>query len=122
MKPHLNTCCALLLAASLAACAQGETPPGTPDVSTGGGSQSMPQPPNSLPPGDAVAAPIEGNVGNVATTRVGPSTTSARRSTHHHHHRRARARARVHTEAPNSPTSTTPSGITPPAPTAVPPQ
>lgn len=120
MKPRLNTFSALLLAASLAACAQGRTPPGTPDVSTGGGSQSMPQPPNSLPPGDAVAAPIEGNVGNVGTTRVGPSTTTARRLTPQQ--RRARARARVHTEAPNSPTSTTPSGITPPAPTVVPPQ
>jgi len=114
MKPRLNTLSAMLLAASLAACAQGRTPPGTPDISTSGGTESMPQPANSLPPGDAVAAPIESNVGNIGTTRVGPGTTTARRLTP----QQRRARARM--EAPISPTATTPSGMTPPSPTVVP--
>ena len=43
-----------------------------------GPSSQSPQPSNSLPEGSAVNAPLTGPVGNVGTTRVGPSTVPVR--------------------------------------------
>lgn len=64
---------ASLLLLSLAACegysgstATGMTPAGA--ASTGSGSAAMPQSPNSLPAGAAVAAPVTRGTGNVGKT------------------------------------------------------
>lgn len=72
------TLSAASLLASLAACAPATQPANAPVVSTDPrGAQGMPQPPNSLPSGAAVNAPVTRGVGEVSTTGVGggPSTT-----------------------------------------------
>lgn len=46
-----------------------------------GSSVSEPEPANSLPRGSAVSAPLTGPVGNIGTTRVGPSTARGMGST-----------------------------------------
>ena len=53
MISRFNSLAVLLLAASLAACSTGSNTTPT-DV----GTSSMPQPANSLPPGDSVNAPV----------------------------------------------------------------
>lgn len=73
MMSRLNTLSAMLLAASLAACAQGTPPANAPLTSTNSNSSSqMPQPPNSLPDGAAVNAPIASQTGVVGDTEVAP--------------------------------------------------
>jgi len=68
---RFNMLPALLLAASLAACAQGSPSANAPPTSTNSNSASqMPQPPNSLPDGASVNAPIAGQTGVVGTTEV----------------------------------------------------
>ena len=67
----------LLALASLGACAFEST---APPVSSATASRTAePQPPNSLPDGSAVNAPLTPGAGNIATTRVGPSTTTPAR-------------------------------------------
>lgn len=69
-----------LAAAALTACAQEsrvQPVSSSPAVSPGAASQ-MPQPPNSLPLGSAVASPLDPPQGEVGTTRVGPSRPPVR--------------------------------------------
>lgn len=63
-----------LALAALGACAYESTDP--PVSSPTASRTAEPQPPNSLPEGAAVNAPLTPAAGNVATTRVGPSTTT----------------------------------------------
>jgi len=66
---------------TLAACSQeSKAPPVSTDTGglSGGSSSQMPQPPNSLPLGSAVNAPLDPGAGNVGTTRVGPSRPAIR--------------------------------------------
>ena len=50
-------------------------------VSTAGAGSAAtePEPSNSLPRGSSVMAPLTSPVGNIATTRVGPATTTRAR-------------------------------------------
>ncbi len=41
-----------------------------------GSAATEPEPPNSLPRGSSVMAPLTTSVGNVGTTRVGPATAA----------------------------------------------
>ena len=88
---------ALLLAASLAACAQTSDAP--PVSANSNASSQAPQPANSLPEGSAVNAPLTGQTGVVSETQVAPTRTAARRPA-----RRARrpiARVRQRQAAPS---------------------
>ena len=103
---------ALLIAATLAACAQGSS--GLSSTNPNSGSQ-MPQPANSLPPGDSVNAPIAGQTGVVGQAAVGSSTemgeptrTTVRRSTRRTRRSVRRARARARTTAPVTAPATAP--------------
>lgn len=64
---------------ALAGCARESTAPAVSTDPIGDASQ-MPQPPNSLPRGAAVDAPLDPAAGNVGTTRVGPSRPAPRRT------------------------------------------
>ena len=103
MMSRFNALSALLLAASLAACAQTSDAP--PVSANSNASSQAPQPPNSLPDGSAVNAPLTSQTGTVGETQVAPAPTraSARRSTRRHRrpaaHRRAPAAAPVGTTA-----------------------
>lgn len=68
---------ALMIAGLLAACAQDMSSGGLSSTNPGSGSQ-MPQPANSLPPGDSVNAPIAGGTGVVGAAPVGPRVRRAR--------------------------------------------
>ena len=69
--PFILSAASLLM--SLAACALESQPPGARDMSDAPrASEGEPQPPNSLPSGDLVNAPIAPRAGDVATTPVGP--------------------------------------------------
>ena len=93
---------ALLLAASLAACGSSGNPPATIDTNA---SSQMPQPANSLPPGDSTLAPTAPGTGVVGRTRVGRSTRYATRHTVRRHRRAVHHRARRTTTAPASTTA-----------------
>lgn len=68
----------VLALASLGACAFESTAP--PVSSPTAARHAEPQPPNSLPDGAAVNAPLAPAAGNIATTPVGPSTTTPPRA------------------------------------------
>jgi len=59
---------------SLSACSRYESKATPVSTEPTGSASSMPQPPNSLPLGSAVDAPLTRATGDVGTTRVGPST------------------------------------------------
>lgn len=69
-----------LAAAALTACAQEsrQQPVSSSPVASPGAASQMPQAPNSLPLGSAVASPLDPAEGNIGTTRVGPSRPVAR--------------------------------------------
>ncbi len=66
-----------LVVLSLAGCAQDSKAPPV-STNTIGPASQMPQPPNSLPRGSAVDAPLDPAQGNLGTTRVGPSRMAPR--------------------------------------------
>lgn len=102
MMSRFNVLSALLLAASLAACAQTSDMP--PVSANSNASSQAPQPANSLPEGSAVNAPLSGQTGVVGETQVAP-TPSVRRSARRH---RRPVHARMRTMAPMAPTGTMP--------------
>lgn len=64
----------LLPVLALAGCAaESRMAPVTSSRVTGGAASQEPEPPNSLPRGSAVAAPLTPAAGNIGTTRVGPA-------------------------------------------------
>ena len=70
---------ALLLSLAAAGCAgiSHEPPVSLAQTLAGGPPSQEPQSPNSLPPGSQVNAPFAPAIGNISTTRVGPSSNSA---------------------------------------------
>lgn len=74
MKSAVLLALPVLALGSLGACAPSNPSTGQPPVSTNvtGSSGTMPQPPNSLPDGAAVNAPLTRPTGVVGTTRVTP--------------------------------------------------
>lgn len=107
MISRFHSLAVLLLAASLAACSStGSTP-------TDQGSASMPQQANSLPPGDAVNAPMAQPTGEVGRTRVSrtryASSRRARMMRHsvRHSRRMVHHRRAHHTVRRATPASTT---------------
>lgn len=80
MKRAALSILSVAVLASVAACARYESRarPVSMDPVPGAGPSSMePQPPNSLPLGSAVDAPLTPPAGDIATTRVGPASTPA---------------------------------------------
>lgn len=65
----------LLPVLAVAGCAaESRTPPMSTTRSSAGPASTEPEPANSLPRGASVQAPLTGPIGNLGTTRVGPST------------------------------------------------
>ena len=69
----------LLPVLAIAGCAQeSRMAPVSTTRSSAGPSSTEPEPPNSLPRGASVQAPLTGPVGNVGGARVGPSMAPSR--------------------------------------------
>lgn len=105
MMSRFNALSALLLAASLAACAQTSDAP--PVSANSNAASQAPQPANSLPEGAAVNAPITSQTGVVGEAQVAPTPRIRRPARHHRRlfHRRPSTTTPV---APAAPTGTTP--------------
>ncbi len=58
--------------------AESKAPPMSSSRNSPGAGSQEPEPPNSLPRGASVDAPLTPRVGNLENTRVGPATSSTR--------------------------------------------
>lgn len=69
----------LLPMLAFAGCAaESKAPPMSSSRNSPGSGEQEPEPPNSLPRGSSVDAPLTSRVGNIENTRVGPATVPSR--------------------------------------------